>query len=222
MVTDALELTPLSRWRGSMQAFLAECRYLPGARRELRFAGDWLLLGLLEDELTRTIGARTVSDLPADVLAGIVDRVETYHRGWELAGPAGASLLERLDRHFQPEQERFAEQRARQATLEEQRAADQATLERLTAEHQANVNAAVWGLPAPFPDHPWTPAERPKPVQLTEQGPEPYMTRRGVDATMFRPGAREPKPEPDPSQPAGPWDEPEDVAEPDGTVLPAA
>lgn len=155
--TDTIEIAPLSQFEGSLSAFVGLLAYEDAPAARQRFEGDHWLLGLLQEARRRHTspwsGLPAVGDLPEAELLRCVEEVERVRLGeWQLAGDRSLSILERLDAHFHPQQERQAARRGEALDRQERLARDWARRETETAAAQEEAARAhareVLGLPA--------------------------------------------------------------------------
>ncbi len=150
--TDASLLPPLSAQGYGLATFMSLLRYPPGPGRRHRFEGDFELLGLLDEELrlSRAFRRATVGDLPEAALRRAVELTETLRYGtWTLlSGSADQPILERLDAHFLPLQERYVEERQAQEELRERQARGQEERDAAFAAELVERERRLWGLPA--------------------------------------------------------------------------
>ena len=111
-----------------------------------RFGGDHLLLSPLEDAI-QAERVRTVADLDPGTIRDRIGQVELTYQRWEVIGYERGDVLELLDRHFRPEQDRWQAERAREQQLADARIAGQARVDWQTAIYQENAARRTWGLP---------------------------------------------------------------------------
>jgi hypothetical protein len=126
----ALEpLEPLSAQRNGLSKFATELRYDDSPGRDRLYDGNVVLLDQIHKELLRyrptsygnpipDVDGPSVAELSEQSLRQAVDRTQRRVFPWYLAGDEDQPILERLDAHFRPLQERFiaeAEERIKRA-----------------------------------------------------------------------------------------------------------
>lgn len=152
IATDTFTVTPLSQFtpRNSLAEFVVMLKYEGRGARE-RFEADHLLLDQLHAELRRAaqFGALgTVGELDEARIRQCIEYVEDRFPTWRLAGEDRESVCKRLDRHFRPEQERWAKHRREQEEHAVRQREASARFDAAIAERDYRQYRSLWGLPA--------------------------------------------------------------------------